>query len=820
MGGMPKRGRGGERARLRAIRAVDPEDARPVFERIARTAQRLSKAPYAHVCIIGADQLWIAGVSEAPLGRVAREESFATYAIEDDKVLWLEDLAADRRFDANPFVHGETRMRFFAGAPVKLSTGDRVGALSIVDHAPRPYDPDLAAALEDLAALVAQEWERGRAAKALAASEAEARAANRVLESVVASAPVALLMVDRQMRVMQVSQKWRRDMDVGADVTGLSVFDIFPDSRQQWRGILDRAVRGKVVRTSRAPLVLPGGARRWIRGEATPWRDRRGRVGGLLVMTHDITDMVEAMEKLERSQQSLRLALEIGELSMWELDHRDRRVNSAGPTVLDSDGGRDYETMNRDIWYGVHPADRPAAIAAWKRYEADGAPFRATFRMLQRNAPHVWVQAASELVKAPDGQVERTVGVLRNIDRQKRSEIALAKARDAAEAANRAKSEFLANMSHEIRTPLNGVMGVASALSRTPLDGGQREMVGLIESSAKTLESLLSDVLDLARVESGRLELAEEPFELSRCIADVAALFQPSAEAKGLPLIVEPAPEIDGVFLGDAARIRQILSNLVSNALKFTHAGAVRLGASALRTPAGVEARVWVSDTGIGFDEETKARLFGRFEQADGSITRRYGGTGLGLAISRSLAERMGGTLEARAKPGEGATFTVCLPLTRGAVGPAFAAPDDAAGPGPDQRPLKVLLAEDHPVNRRVVQLILEAAGVVLTCVENGALAVEAWERDAFDLVLMDMQMPVMDGLTAIRAIREREARTGRPRTPIQALTANALPDHVRATRDAGADGHLTKPITADGLIEVVDRVARAAAAPAKIAAA
>jgi PAS domain S-box-containing protein len=817
MGGKPTRGPGGERARLRAIRAVDLEDARPVFERIARTAQRLSKAPFAHVTIVGADALWMAGVADEPLGPVSRAESFAAYAIEGDAVLWIEDLAADRRFDDNPFVHGESRMRFYAGAPVTLSTGERIGAVSIVDHTPRPYDADLAAALEDLAALVAQEWERGRAAQALGASEAEARAAQRVLESVVDSAPVALLMIDRKLRVMQVSQKWRRDMGVGdREVVGLSVFDVFPDSREQWRGVLDRAFRGEIVRTRRAPLTLPDGTKRWIRGEATPWRDRRGRIGGLLVMTHDITDMVEALEQLKRSEHSLKLALEIGELAMWELDHRDKRVNSAGPMVVASAGGRSYETMAGDIWHGVHPVDRPTAIGAWKRYEAEGAPFRQVFRMLQRSGPHVWVQVASELVRGADGQVERTVGVIRNIDRQKRSELALAKAKDAAEAANRAKSEFLANMSHEIRTPLNGVMGVASALSRTALDAGQREMVGLIESSAKTLESLLSDVLDLARVESGRLELANEPFDLARCIADVAALFQPGADAKGLALIVEPAPQIVGVFLGDAARVRQILSNLVANAVKFTDAGAVRIGASALRTPDGVEARVWVKDTGIGFDEDAKARLFGRFEQADGSITRRYGGTGLGLAISRSLAERMGGTLEASAVAGEGATFTVCLPLTRAAAGPVFAALGSEANAAPDDRPpLKVLLAEDHPINRRVVQIILEAAGVDLTCVENGALAVEAWEHSAFDLVLMDMQMPVMDGLTAIRAIRERELQTQRPRTPI-----HALPDHVRATRDAGADGHLTKPITADALIDVIDRAASVVAAPAKIAAA
>jgi len=816
MGVRPRRASAGERARLRDVRAVVLEDARPAFERIARTAQRLSKAPFALVTIIGADQVWIAGVAETPLPAVGREESFAQHVIEGEQVLWVEDLAADGRFDGHRFVQGEGGMRFYAAAPIVLSNGSRVGALSILDRRRRPFDPDLAAALQDLAALVAQEWERHRAAKALKASEARARAANVVLGQIVDAAPVAVVMTDRKLRVLQSSFKWRKDMKAGdGPIEGRSVFDFFTGLREQRGEFFERALAGETIRARRLRLTLHDGSQLWVRVETTPWRNKSGRIGGLLLMTHDITDMVEALEASRRSEQSLKLALEIGQLEMWELDHRDRRANSAGVAVVPA-GDRGYEDLARDIWYGVHPADLPAAKAAWERYERLGERFGVTFRMMQVDGPHVWVQSAAELVRDEDGRVERTIGVLRNIDKEKRAEIALAKAKEAAEAANRAKSEFLANMSHEIRTPLNGVMGVASALARTMLDANQREMVGLIESSAKTLEALLSDVLDLARVESGRLELANEPFELTRCIADVSALFHPSAEAKNLDLVVEPAPDIEGVFLGDAARVRQVLSNLVSNALKFTPAGEVRIGVSALRTPQGVEAKIWVKDTGIGFDAETKARLFGRFEQADGSITRRYGGTGLGLAISRSLAERMGGALDASAEPGQGAVFTLTLPLARAVAQPSHETTVSHVEPAqPDRGPLKVLLAEDHPINRRVVQLILEAAGVDLTCVENGAEAVEAWERADFDLVLMDMQMPVMDGITAIAEIRARERRSGRPRTEIHALTANAMPDHARATLAAGADGHLTKPISADALFGVVESAGRRNRSPA-----
>ncbi|HTX48876.1 MAG TPA: ATP-binding protein, partial [Caulobacteraceae bacterium] len=686
-----------EAARQRAIRSVDLDAARPAFERIARTAQRLARTPVAHISLAEVDRMWIAGVADRPEGFIPREGSAVNFVIESDEVMWVEDLRKDHRFDGHPHVYGERAYRFYAAAPIVVADGARIGVLAVIDRTPHAFDPQLAAALEDLAALAAQEWDRNRAMRALTATEARARATNSILATVIESAPVALVMTDRKLRIIETSRRWRIERGMaGRDVRGLHLYDVFPYVRERWGRYFDRALTGETIRSPKTRLRGFDGSAPWARTEITAWRGRRGRIGGLLIMTHDISDMIEALEASRRSEQSLKLALEIGELSMWELDHRDQRVNSAGTTVVEA-SERDYAGMVQHIWDGVHPHDRPAAMEAWERYEAEGVPFRATFRIMQRNGPHVWVHAATEVVRDAEGHVERTVGVLRNIDKQKRSEMALAKAKEAAEAANRAKSEFLANMSHEIRTPLNGVMGVASALARTGLDANQREMVGLIETSARTLEALLSDVLDLARVESGRLALAHEPFDLARCIADAAELFQPSAEGKGLDLILDIDPGVDGVYLGDAARVRQILSNLLSNAVKFTSKGHIRIVGAALMTPDGIEARISVKDTGIGFDEETKARLFGRFEQADGSITRRYGGSGLGLAISRQLADLMGGGLDAASAPGAGAAFTLTLPLVRSArasdIAAASAPPREAAVAV--DRPLRVLLAED-----------------------------------------------------------------------------------------------------------------------------
>ncbi|MGO4409742.1 MULTISPECIES: ATP-binding protein [unclassified Brevundimonas] len=379
----------------------------------------------------------------------------------------------------------------------------------------------------------------------------------------------------------------------------------------------------------------------------------------------------------------------------------------------------------------------------------------------------------------------------------------LRSARRRAEDANRAKGEFLANMSHEIRTPLNGVVAMADALGQRDLAPEEREMADVIRSSGVTLERLLSDILDTARIESGQVTIEQAPFHLGRTVHDVIALWRVPAGEKGVALVADVHPSLHAEVVGDAVRVRQILTNLVSNALKFTTEGEV-----ALKVEPGEEGRVrfTIRDSGVGFDAEQKARIFGRFQQADGSITRRFGGTGLGLAISRELATLMGGALECESTPGQGAAFWFEIPLPP-AVGAEGAAKEAAPAADVRARPLRVLLADDHPANRKVIEVMLSATAMDLVAVEDGRAALDVFTRGDFDLVLMDMQMPVMDGLTATAAIRAFEAQNARTPTPILMLTANAMAEHVEAGRAAGADGHLTKPLTLAALFDGIARV-------------
>jgi signal transduction histidine kinase/ActR/RegA family two-component response regulator len=366
------------------------------------------------------------------------------------------------------------------------------------------------------------------------------------------------------------------------------------------------------------------------------------------------------------------------------------------------------------------------------------------------------------------------------------------------ERANAEKSRFLANMSHELRTPLNGVIAISETLAGQEKTAKGRELAELIVSSGRLLERVLTDILDFSKIEAGEIALANDDFDMSRLVRHIAELHRASAQAKGLEFVWSIAPEAEGRFGGDTVRLTQVLSNLLSNAVKFTEKGKVSL--SVTRDAEGI--CFTVADTGIGFDDETKTRLFRRFEQADGSISRRFGGTGLGLAISRSLVELMGGRIDVHSRPGEGSTFAVHAPLLawegEASEEGAEAAQDfDISG-------ARVLVAEDHPTNQKVVELILDSVGVKPVIVENGRLALEALKAERFDVVLMDMQMPELDGLSATRQLRAWEVSEGLARTPVIMLTANALDEHIRAGAEAGADAHLSKPIHAQALIEAI----------------
>ncbi len=480
------------------------------------------------------------------------------------------------------------------------------------------------------------------------------------------------------------------------------------------------------------------------------------------------------------------------------------------------------EVLGKSMFTFVHPDDRARIIEKFREGFRRGAhPSINEFQVLTKDGGFRHVEEAGRIICDDQGKPVMVTGILRDVTQRSIAAEALRRGKDMAEAANRAKSTFLASVSHEIRTPMNAILGFSELVLKSHLSPEVRSQMEIIRKSGHDLLGIIDELLDLTRIESDQMRFEEKPFSLSQLLSDLRHTFEPRIRDKGIRFELDIPTHLPERFLGDGLRIKQILTNLVGNALKFTRDGSIALSLQINLSPesaAGSHQReilFTVRDTGIGIPEDKLQAIFEPFTQVDGSYSRQYGGIGLGLAICRRLIEHMGGSISVQSILGQGSTFACRLPLMVATPDSlAQTSPQPETVPLPVGRMLQVLLAEDEPMSSLLAKTILSRQGHQVTVVDNGRDALEAVERDQFDLVLMDVSMPEMDGLEATRRIRAWEQRHSETVTgsgsshphhvPIIALTAHAMKGDEERIRSSGVDAYLTKPVMPDRLLALV----------------
>jgi PAS domain S-box-containing protein len=799
-----------------------PDDS---FDRLTRLASQVLDVPMAIISLVSGNRVFVKSAIGLP-EPVASErqlpltQSCCAHVLKTGVALAVADVAEHPGlFDSGL---AQLKVVGYASVPLRTADGQLIGSLCVIDERRREWTPVDIAILQNVAMSVVTEFQlrselvlRRQLAEALAHSEEQFRGAFDC-------AAIGMALVDLDGRFVKVNRALCETVGYSEqELLSLMFQDItYPDDLEKDLVLADLLVRGEIgTYQLEKRYVHKDGRLVWILLVGSLVRDGAGQPLHFIAQIQDVTARREAEQALRASEERYRTLIDTANEGVWTID-AEGRTDYANQRLADMLGYRPEEMIGRSL-NDFMDEEAVQDVAQYQDRRRSGLREVHEFRFRRSDGSELWALLATTPIQGQDGTYRGALAMATDITSRKRVEAELLSAKQVAEQATLTKSEFLANMSHEIRTPMNGILGMTELLLDSTLTSEQRDYLDMVLSSAESLLRIIDDILDFSRVEAGRLELDEQPFQLKQSLIQPLKVLGLRAEQKGLELTLQVDPDVPDRVIGDVGRLRQVLVNLVGNGIKFTQTGGVRVEVRQESVIDGeAELHFSVRDSGIGIPAERRAAVFEPFSQGDTSVTRRFGGSGLGLAISAHIIALMSGRIWLESEVGQGSTFhfTVRLPLVRESAAQDPVIPAAAAVASAERQQtatgLRVLLAEDDPVNQHLAIALLAKRGFSTVVAMNGARALEALERERFDLVLMDVQMPEMSGLEAVARIRQREAGTG-AHIPVIGLTARAMVGDREKCLAAGMDGYLTKPLRSADLFAAIEALIPAPPPPA-----
>ncbi len=793
-----------EKQRLEILKQYNILDTLPEkqFDDLTKLASIICETPITLISLIDKDRQWFKSKIGLDVAETEREASFCQYAIMDDQIFEVENSLLDERFVNNPLVTGDPNIRFYAGAPLKTKDGFNIGTLCAIDTKPKKLTDSQKLALQILANEVVANLELRKERNIIESEKRMAIDSNQLLNAFLENSPSIITIKDIHGSYLYANSSALAAFGKSAeDVLGRNAFSIF--SKEIAEKILDDdldIIRQRHTVINEYTLVEGVREKHFVR-HMFPLINNKNLVYGVGSISNDVTESKRLEKEIKLSNDRFTSLFYNSPISIIITDAYTSEFIMVNNTFLQTFGYTQEEIIGKKVDDIKLIVDENELLLLSKDLQKNGKVKDREFKVLKKNGEEFISLSSVEIVQVDSKR--QVVSAFQDITALKKIESELILAKKVAEEATAAKSLFLANMSHEIRTPLNAMLGFTELMVKTTLDTQQKDYLNAIDSSGKNLLGTINDILDFSKIEAGRLNIERIPFSPQQALHSVYTMFFSKAQSKDLKLFTSIDPRVPSLVIGDPTRFNQIVINLIGNAIKFTSKGSITVDCSVLEiNTVKTKLKIAVKDTGVGIAEANLKKIFDRFEQAEDNTTRNFGGTGLGLSIVKKLVELQNGEIYASSKLNEGSEFVFIIEFE--ISNSMEYAHTESIAPAMNllYKGKKVLIVEDNPLNQKLACAVLTGKGFEADVAENGQIALDKLINNSFDIILMDIQMPVLDGYDAAKKIRKELKLT----TPIIAMTANALSGEREKCIASGMNDYITKPFKTESLLGLISK--------------